>query len=92
MVLPARPHQSFDRGALSVSAAVDDLDVALETTRFAEREFAQGELIEVGPKVFKKTERVMHFFSQRTNEQQVEKVRSFREWLLAQVRRQRRPA
>jgi len=82
---PQRPRQSFDRGALSISAAVDGMGVAFETTRFAERELARGDLIEVGPTVFKHIDREMHFYSQRSNEKQVDKVRRFKTWLLQQV-------
>jgi len=86
MVMPQRPHQSFDRGALAISAAVDGLGVTLESVRFAERELQRGELVEVGAKVFKTIEREMHFLSLRTNEQRVEKVRCFSEWLLKQLK------
>lgn len=83
--LPQRARQSFDRGALSVSAAVDGMGVALETTRLAEREMARGDLVEAGRTVFKHINREMHFFSQRSNEKQVDKIRRFRDWLLEQV-------
>jgi len=83
--MPQRAHQSFDRGALSISAAVDGMGVALESTRFAEKELARGDLIEVGPTVFKHLDREMHFFSQRINEKQVDKIKRFRKWLLEQV-------
>lgn len=84
--MPQRPRQSFDRGALSISAAVDGMGVALETTRFAERELVRGDLIEVGPTVFKHIQREMHFLSQRTTDTQLDKVKRFREWLLQEVR------
>ncbi|MDY0743554.1 LysR substrate-binding domain-containing protein [Paucibacter sp. R3-3] len=86
LVMPQRPHQSFDRGALAISAAVDGLGVTLESVRFAARELQRGELVEVGAKVFKTIEREMHFLSLRTNEQRVEKVRCFSEWLLKQLK------
>jgi LysR family transcriptional regulator, glycine cleavage system transcriptional activator len=84
--MPQRPRQSFDRGALSISAAVDGMGVALETTRFAERELVRGDLIEVGPTVFKRIHREMHFLSQRTTETRLDKIKRFREWLLREVR------
>lgn len=84
--LPQRPRQSFDRAALAISAAVDGMGMTLETTRLAERELARGDLIEVGPTVFKSIDRETHFFSQRVNEKQVDKVIRFKEWLLKQVR------
>jgi DNA-binding transcriptional LysR family regulator len=83
--LPERPRQSFDRGALSISAAADGIGVALETTRFAERELARGDLVLAGSSEFQIISRENHFFSQRTNECQVEKVKKFKDWLLEQV-------
>jgi len=83
--LPQRPRQSFDRGALAVSAAVDGLGIALETTRFAERELARGDLVVAGSLEFRAITRENHFLSQRTNERQVEKVKKFKEWLLDEV-------
>lgn len=83
--LPQRPRQSFDRGALSISAAADGLGVALETTRFAERELARGDLVVAGGSEFQTIIRENHFFSQRTNERQVEKVKKFKDWLLEEV-------
>lgn len=85
MKLPPRPRLSFDRGALSISAAVDEMGVALETTRFAEKEIARGDLVEFGTGTFKQVARETHFLSQRLNERHVEKVRVFREWLLIKV-------
>ena len=83
--MPQRARQSFDRAALSVSAAVDGMGVALESTRFAEKELARGDLIEVGPTVFKRLERETHFFSLRSNEKQIDKIKSFKNWLLNEV-------
>lgn len=78
------PRQSFDRGALSVSAAVDGMGIALETTRFAERELARGDLVVVGRTLFRSIRREVHFLSVRTNEQHIEKIRRFSQWLLGQ--------
>ncbi len=86
MPMPERPRASFDRGALSISAAVDGMGVALETTRFAERELARGDLVEANNAALKTIEREMHFLSQRTNERQVERIKAFRDWLLGQIR------
>lgn len=85
--MPQRPRQSFDRAALSISAAVDGMGVALESTRLAERELARGDLIEAGATVFKHIEQETHFLSLRRNEMHVDKIRRFREWLLEQVRK-----
>lgn len=83
MTMPDSLHQSFDRGALSISAAVDGMGIALETTRFAERELARGDLVEVGRSVFKRIRREVHFLSVRSNERQVDKISRFRQWLLS---------
>jgi DNA-binding transcriptional LysR family regulator len=85
LVLPQRARPSFDRGALAISAAVDGMGIALETTRFAERELSRGDLVEVGSTAFKRISRETHFFSQRTNERRTEKIRCFKDWLLEQV-------
>lgn len=81
LVFPSRPRPSFDRGALAISAAVDGMGVALETTRLAERELARGELVEVGADVFTPFMRETHFLSYRTNERNLDKVKLFRNWL-----------
>lgn len=83
LVFPARPRPSFDRAALAISAAVDGMGVALETTRLAERELARGDLVELGPERFEPLARETHFLSYRLNEKNLNKVRLFREWLLA---------
>lgn len=83
---PQRARPSFDRGALAISAAVDGMGIALETTRFAERELSRGDLIEVGRSEFKRISRETHFFSQRTDEQRIEKICCFKEWLLEEAR------
>ena len=86
MDLPERARQSFDRAALSISAAVDGMGIALESTRFAEKELARGDLIEVGPTVFKQIVRDTHFLSYRSNEEKTSKVKSFKTWLQEQAR------
>jgi DNA-binding transcriptional LysR family regulator len=86
LTMAPRPRQSFDRAALAISAAVDGMGVTLESTRLAERELARGDLIEVGPTVFRHLDREMHFFSERTNEKQITKIQCFREWLLDQLK------
>lgn len=88
LTFPARPRPSFDRGVMAISAAADGVGVALESTRLAERQIERGELVELGADVFKPVARETHFFSQRSNEQHVEKIRVFREWLLAHIARE----
>lgn len=82
---PPRPRLSFDRGALAISAAVDEMGVTLESTRLAEREIARGDLVRFGGDRFKSISRETHFFMQRANERHIEKVRIFREWLFSKV-------
>lgn len=82
--MPRNPRQSFDRGALSISAAVDVMGIALETTRFAERELARGDLVEVGRTQFKRIRKEVHFLSIRSNERRIEKISRFSQWLLSQ--------
>lgn len=81
LALPSRPRPSFDRAALSISAAVDGVGVALESVRLAEREIERGELVEIGKDEFMPLEQATHFISYRSNEWQINKVKSFREWL-----------
>lgn len=83
--LPARIRQSFDRAALSIAAAADGMGIALESTRLAEREIARGELVELGAGQFRRVQRENHFLSVRTNERNVDKVRKFSGWLIAQL-------
>ena len=80
-------NQSFDRAALAISAAVDGLGITLESTRFAEKELARGELIELGANEFPRVARETHFFSVRTEEQAIQKIQVFREWLMRSLKR-----
>ncbi|KER69948.1 LysR family transcriptional regulator [Burkholderia cepacia] len=82
---PSRPRPSFDRAALVLSAAVDGLGVALETTRLAERELTRCDLVEFGLGHFKPLERETHFLSYRLDERNLDKVKRFRQWLLSAV-------
>ncbi|WP_321920595.1 LysR substrate-binding domain-containing protein [Paraburkholderia tropica] len=75
----ARP--SFDRAALVLSAAVDGMGVALETTRLAERELSRGDLVILGDNEFVQLYRETHFLSYRRDECEVDKVKRFRRWL-----------
>ncbi|HKU00926.1 MAG TPA: LysR substrate-binding domain-containing protein [Paraburkholderia sp.] len=81
MNLPNRARPSFDRAALVLSAAVDGMGVALETTRLAERELCRGDLVIVGEDEFVKLSRETHFLSYREDERNVDKVKRFRLWL-----------
>jgi DNA-binding transcriptional LysR family regulator len=83
--MPRGPRPSFDRAALAISAAVDGMGVALETTRLAERELARGDLIELGAGVFAPLAKETHFLSYRVKEREVEKVKCFCDWVLAQA-------
>jgi DNA-binding transcriptional LysR family regulator len=81
LALPARPRPSFDRAALSISAAADGMGVTLESLRLAERELLRGELVELGPEQFLPLAEETHFVSCRASERQSKKVKAFREWL-----------
>jgi LysR family glycine cleavage system transcriptional activator len=78
---PSRPRPSFDRGALAISAAVDGMGIALETTRLAERELSRGELVELGAERFTPFSRETHFLTYRASERHLDKVKLFRDWL-----------
>lgn len=83
--MPRGPRPSFDRAALAISAAVNGMGVALETTRLAARELARGDLVELGAGVFAPLARETHFLSYRVNERHVEKVKCFCDWVLAKA-------
>lgn len=82
---PSRGRQSFDRAAMAIAAAADGMGVTLETTRLAEKELARGELLEVGSRKFKRIQRETHFLSFRESESQVDKISSFKSWLLEEL-------
>lgn len=90
MEIPERPRQSFDRAALSISASVDGMGAALESTRLAERELTRGDLVELGPSVFKSITRDVHYFSMRSNEKHIDKIKRFRSWLMQELRLSRK--
>jgi LysR family glycine cleavage system transcriptional activator len=76
-----RISSAFDRGALVISAAVQGLGVALETTRFAEEELASGQLMRLGEGRFESIRREMHFVSYRVSQSKMSKIRTFLGWL-----------
>lgn len=78
---PSTRKMSFDRAALSVSAAVDGIGAVLESVRFAERELSRGELIELGQGIFLPTFDRTHFLSYRSNTKSSQKIKCFKEWL-----------
>ena len=79
------PRPSFDRGALAVSAAVQGLGLALESTRFAQAELAAGELVILGGARFRAIERELHFLCHRAAQDRLPKIAAFRRWLRAAV-------
>ena len=83
--LPTRPRPSFDRAAMSISAAADGMGVALESTRLAEREITRGDLVVVGADEFDPILQEIHFLSYRSVEHKLQKVSAFRDWLLSQT-------
>ena len=78
---PSNRKMSFDRAALSVSAAVDGIGAVLESIRFAERELARGELVELGKGIFLPTTDRTHFLSYRSNAKNSQKIKLFNEWI-----------
>lgn len=86
LVQNTKPRLSFDRAALSISAAVDGLGVVLESKLLAERELSKGELVEVGANQFKRIKEETHFLSYRSGEKSNKKIKLFEEWLLNEIR------
>jgi DNA-binding transcriptional LysR family regulator len=82
---PSTRKMSFDRAALSVSAAVDGIGAVLESVRFAERELSRGELIELGQGIFLPTFDKTHFLSFKSNVKNSPKIKLFKEWLCAKA-------
>ena len=78
---PSSRKMSFDRAALSVSAAVDGIGAVLESVRFAERELSRGELVELGKGIFLPTTDRTHVLSYRSNAKNSHKIKLFREWI-----------
>ncbi len=68
--LPARPRPGFDRAAMAIAAAVDGMGAALESTRLAAREIERGDLVELGPQIFRPIMRELHFLSVRRSDRQ----------------------
>lgn len=83
--MPDHPRSSFDRAALVIAAAVDQMGVALESTRLAERALKRGELIEFGKREFTAIEQETHFVYFRSSEESLPKIALFRDWLFSQI-------
>lgn len=81
--LPSHPRPSYDRASLAISAAVDGLGIILESTRLASRELENNELVELDKDALLPCCREIHFVSYRANESQIQKIKKFRNWLLA---------
>ena len=82
---PSSRKMSFDRAALSISAAVDGIGAVLESVRFAERELSRGELVEIGQKIFLPTTDRTHFLSYRSNTKNSQKIKLFNEWIFSKA-------
>lgn len=82
---PSSRKMSFDRAALSVSAAVDGIGAVLESVRFAERELSRGELVEIGQQIFLPTTDRTHFLSYRSNTKNSQKIKLFNEWIFSKA-------
>jgi DNA-binding transcriptional LysR family regulator len=86
MKLPAgRPMPSFDRASLALAAAVNSVGIALESTRLAEQEIANGELVRLDGGELKSVLRETHFLSYREGEKNSKKIMRFRDWLFLQA-------
>ncbi|PUA17344.1 LysR substrate-binding domain-containing protein [Glaciimonas sp. PCH181] len=83
--LPERSRLSFDRGSLAISAALNGLGVALESTRLAKQELADGELVQLGKTTFRPMIREMHFVCYRAARANSRKIKAFRDWLFSQT-------
>lgn len=82
---PSSRKMSFDRAALSISAAVDGIGAVLESVRFAERELSRGELVEIGQQIFLPTTDRTHFLSYRSNTKNNQKIKLFNEWIFSKA-------
>jgi len=82
--LPKRLRTSFDRAALAIAAASDGMGIVLESERLAEREIAQGELVELASDQLKVHSIETHFLQLRSAEVRQPKVLAFKNWLLQQ--------
>jgi LysR family transcriptional regulator, glycine cleavage system transcriptional activator len=82
---PSSRKMSFDRAALSISAAVDGIGAVLESVRFAERELSRGELVEIGQEIFLPTRDRTHFLSYRSNTKSSPKIKLFNEWICSKA-------
>ena len=82
---PSSRKMSFDRAALSISAAVDGIGAVLESVRFAERELSRGELVEIGQQILLPTTDRTHFLSYRSNTKNSQKIKLFNEWIFSKA-------
>lgn len=88
---PGRPMPSFDRASLALSAAVNGVGVALESTRLAQREIAAGELCVVQDVELVPVQRETHFLSYRATERNNAKIACFRDWIFSQAEEENIP-
>jgi len=82
---PGRPMPSFDRASLALAAAVNSVGIALESTRLAEQELANGELVRLDGGELKSVLRETHFLSYREGEKNSKKIMRFRDWIFLQA-------
>ena len=85
--LPApRPHGTrFDRSFLAIAAAADCLGVALESTRLAERELANGRLVRPLAGRAEDVRYVGHHLVSPRSTRQRHSLRLFTKWLSAEL-------
>lgn len=82
---PGRPMPAFDRASLALAAAVNQVGIALESTRLAEQEIANGELVPLNGGALTSVMRETHFLSYREADKNSKKVLRFRAWLFQQA-------
>ena len=82
---PASQRSRFDRSFMAIAAAVDGLGVALESTRLAEREIAQGLLVAPLSGVASDVRYVGHYLVFPPSMKFRRSVRSFAGWLTKEL-------
>ena len=82
---PTRDRPSFDRGSLAIAAAVDGVGIALETTRFAERELARKDLVILDGPGYRRFQRQFHFLCYKKSNRHNEQLQAFRSWLYSRL-------
>ena len=86
LVAPPPHGMRFDRSFLAISAAVHGLGVALESTRLAEKEIANGLLIPILSGRARDVQYIGHFFVFPRLAIRRQPLQLFRDWLMRELR------